>query len=95
MSRLCTEDGAVKVARATDVYVDVNFDSLRQEMAVGEGEYVNTLASLLGATETTRPQMARFFRSEYKSLFPNAETSSEEMLKTLSEKLSAHPELLG
>src|ERR1700687_45132 len=42
----CTEDGAVKMARATDVYVDVNFDSLRQEMATGEGEYVNTLASL-------------------------------------------------
>src|SRR5882762_9793772 len=57
----CTEDGAVKVARATEVYADVNFDSLRQEMATGEGEYVNTLASLLGATERTRPQMVRFF----------------------------------
>src|SRR6266851_7073438 len=29
----CTKDGAVKMARATEVYVDVNFDSLRQEMA--------------------------------------------------------------
>ena len=91
----CTEDGAVKVARAMEVYVDVNFESLRQEMASGQGEYVNTLASLLGASETKRPQMVRFFQSEYKSLFPTPGTSSEELLKNLSEKLSTHPELLG
>lgn len=91
----CTEDGAVKVARATEVFVEVNLDSIRQEMAAGQGEYVNTLASLLGAKETNRTQMVRFFHTEYQSLFPNAQTSSEELLKTLSEKLSAHPELLG
>src|SRR5690349_24196548 len=38
----CTEDGAVKVARATEVFVEVNLDSLRREMAQGQGEYVNT-----------------------------------------------------
>ena len=91
----CTEDGTVKVARATEVFADVNLTSLRQEMATGEGEYVNTFASLLGATEATRPQMVRFFQSEYQNLFPSAETSSGEMLKTLSEKLAGHPELLG
>src|SRR5689334_14540268 len=91
----CTEDGAVKVARATEVYVDVNFDSLRREMAAGNGEYVNTLASMLGATETTRPQMVQFFQTEYQSLFPQAGTTSAELLQSLAEKLSAHPELLG
>src|SRR3954470_592710 len=33
----CTEDGAVKVARATEVFAEVNLDSLRSEMATGEG----------------------------------------------------------
>lgn len=91
----CTEDGAVKMARATEVFVDVNLASLRQEMATGQGEYVNTFASMLGANEANRSQMVRFFQSEYQTLFPTAQTSSEEMLKTLSEKLAAHPELLG
>ena len=91
----CTEDGAVKVARATAVFADVNLASLRQEMSAGQGEYVTTFASLLGASEATRPQMVRFFQSEYQTLFPNAQTSSDEMLKTLSEKLATHPELLG
>src|SRR3954469_11795136 len=59
----CTEDGAVKVARATEVFAEVNLDSLRSEMAAGQGEYVDAFASLLGATEGTRLQMVRFFQS--------------------------------
>src|SRR5216684_9197681 len=43
----CTEDGTVKVARATEVYAEVNLDSLRREMAAGQGEFVNTFAKLL------------------------------------------------
>jgi hypothetical protein len=91
----CTQDGAVKLARATEVYAEVNLTSLRQEMAAGQGEYVSTFATLLGATDQTRPQMVRFFQTEYQVLFPSAETSSDEMLKTLSQKLASHPELLG
>jgi hypothetical protein len=91
----CTEDGAVKVARATEVYAEVNLDSLRREMAAGQGEYVNTFASMLGANEATRPQMVRFFQSEYQNLFPNAQTTSSEMLQSVAQKLSQHPELLG
>ena len=44
----CTADGAVKVARATEVYAEVNMSSLRQEMAAGQGEYVATFAREIG-----------------------------------------------
>ncbi|MFA5976199.1 MAG: DUF3015 family protein [Elusimicrobiota bacterium] len=91
----CTEDGAVKLARATEVFAEVNLNSLRQEIAAGQGEYVSTFASLLGATETNRLPMIQFLKSEYPALFPTAETGSDEMLKVLSEKLSQHPELLS
>jgi hypothetical protein len=91
----CTEDGAVKVARATEVFTEVNLDSLRREMAAGDGEYVNTFAMLLGASETKRPQMVQFFQTEYANLFPTPETSSAEMLEHLSQKLVERPDLLG
>src|SRR5689334_3111829 len=64
----CTEDGAVKMARATEVFADVNLTTLRQEMAAGEGEYVNTFASMLGATDSKRSEMVRFFQTEYPNL---------------------------
>ena len=91
----CTQDGAVKLARATEVFAEVNLDSLRQEMAAGQGEYVNTFASMLGATDANRTAMVRFFQSEYTHLFPTSNTSSDEMLSHLTERLSQHPELLG
>src|SRR3954470_24475429 len=53
----CTEDGAVKVARATEIYAEVNLDTLRQEIAKGDGEFVTTFASLLGASEANRPSL--------------------------------------
>src|ERR1700682_6104959 len=91
----CTQDGAVKVARATEVFAEVNLDSLRQEMAAGQGEYVNAFASMLGATDTNRVQMVSFLKAEYQNLFPTSDTGSTEMLSTLAQKLAAHPELIG
>jgi len=91
----CTEDGAVKLVRQTEVYAEVNLDSLRREMAAGQGEYVNTFASMIGASDAARPAMVHFFQSQYASLFPTATTTSTEMLQRLSQQLSQHPELLG
>src|SRR5258708_34097429 len=91
----CTEDGAVKLARTTEVFAEVNLASLRQEMAAGQGEYVNAFASLLGATETNPGQMISFLKTEYQNLFPTSDTGSTQMLSTLAQKLAAHPELIG
>jgi len=91
----CTEDGAVKFARAAEVYAEVNLDSLRHEMAIGKGEYVETFASLLGATDSTRPAMLQVFQSEYSSLFASSSSTSGDLMNALSSTMSRHPELLG
>jgi hypothetical protein len=91
----CTEDGAVKWAKATEVYAEVNLESLRREMAIGQGEYVETFVSMLGAPEANRPAMLSFLKAEYASLFPSANTTSGEFMTTLSQKLAQHPELVG
>jgi hypothetical protein len=91
----CTEDGAIKWAKAAEVYAEVNLDSLRREMAAGQGEYVETFASLLGASEANRPAVLKLFQTEYASLFPTASTSSGDLLSTLSVTFAQHRELLG
>ncbi len=91
----CTKDGALRLVRAVEVYADVNLDSLRREMASGQGEFVETFATLLGATDATRPALLQFFRTEYTALFPTSQTSSMEMLDALNAKLAQHRELLG
>lgn len=88
----CTEDGAVKFAKEAEVFAEVNLDTLRLEMAAGNGEFVRSFASLLG---TNTDSLVKFFQAEYTSLFPTASTTSAEFLAALSQKLADHPELLS
>jgi hypothetical protein len=91
----CTEDGAVKFAKEAEVFAEINLDSLRREMADGQGEFVTAFASLLGSSSAKVPQLVQFFHNEYTTLFPSAATSSAELMQTLQDKLAQHPELLS
>ncbi len=84
----CTEDGAVVLAKSAEVYAEVNLDSLRQEMAQGQGEYVRTFASLLGAQGRNVDAMVNVFHSNYTTLFPSTNTNSAEMLASLEALLN-------
>ncbi len=91
----CTEDGAVKLVREAEVFAAVNLESLRRDMAAGQGEFVDTFASLINSNAATRPQLVQFFHQHYSELFPSASTESDEMLSSLTRTLTSHPELLG
>ncbi len=91
----CTEDGAVKFVKEAEVFAEVNLESLRREMAMGQGEFVTAFASLLGASAEKVPQMVRFFNAEYATLFPSADTTSAELLASLQAALANHPKLLS
>lgn len=85
----CTDDGAVKFVKEAEVYAEVNLDSLRKEMAAGQGEFVNSFAALLGARGQEIPQMVQVFQKNYAQIFPNSSTTSAEMLQNLKGVLSA------
>ena len=84
----CTEDGAVKFVKEVEVFADVNLDTLRREMAAGEGEFVRTFAALLGAEGEQVDQLVATFHKEYATLFPAADTTSADMLAALSTVLT-------
>jgi len=89
----CTEDGAVKFVKEAEVFAEVNLDTLRREMAEGRGEFATSFAALLGASNTDA--MLSFFKNEYASLFPTANTSSAELMAALSSHIASRPELLS
>jgi len=90
----CTEDGMIASNRELEVYAEVNFQNLSQEMAQGGGEFVTAFTSLLGAGDEKKPALISFFKDHYEELFPTLETTSTQMLENLNLKLSTHPELL-
>ena len=79
------------------MYAEVNLDSLRHgNGARSWGEFVETFASMLGATDATRPAVLKLFQNEYASLFPfSPDELDTDMLNTLSAKLAQHKDLIG
>lgn len=44
----CTEDGVASASREKDAFVEANIADLRRDVAIGEGEYLSSLASFYG-----------------------------------------------
>jgi hypothetical protein len=91
----CTEDGAVKFAKETETFAEVNLPNLQREMAAGEGEYVMAFATLLGASDSQRPVLVSFMQKHYSEIFPTPTTGAGEMLESLAAQLQKNPEVLG
>lgn len=91
----CTQDGAVKVARAAEIFAEVNLDSLRRDIAAGQGEYVNAFASLLSANTEKQAQLVSYLHENYGKLFPSAEVTSADLMARVSSTLSERTDLLS
>ena len=73
----CTSDGIIKAQIEQEVFVASNLDSLRQEMARGEGEAVNALAHLMGCKAEDTNRFAAVAKSNYNDIFNKSEKSAE------------------
>jgi hypothetical protein len=76
----CNTTGLVIASRETEVYAQNNFDSIAKEMAVGTGEHLTTLASLMGYDAS---QFASFGKAHYGQIFASENTSATDMLVAL------------
>jgi hypothetical protein len=72
-------------------FVTVNMRNLSREMAAGEGEYVTSLASLLGCENT--PYFGHFTQSKYDALFPNTSVQPSALLSTLKAEMTRDAQL--
>ena len=87
----CTNDGIVKNEEKVNVFASANIESLSQEMAQGRGEHLASLASLMGVPSEHQGAFFTMTQEKYTSIFKTEQTSSMEMLVSLSSEMSAHP----
>jgi hypothetical protein len=73
----CDATGLVVASKETEIYAQKNFDSIAKEMAVGSGEHLATLASLMGYDAS---QLASYGKAHYGQIFASADTSATDML---------------
>ncbi len=90
----CTNDGVVASNQKVNVFADANLDRLRQEMAQGRGEYLASLATLIGVPAERHSDFFALTQEKYSTLFKSEQTTSNELLVALNQELSSHPELV-
>jgi len=87
------EDSTAK-ARAVKEFTSTNFDRLRQDMAVGNGERLASLAALLEIPDAKRAAFFRLSKERFSTWFSSEKTSPDEVLSKLMVDLDRHPALL-
>ncbi|RUQ41791.1 MAG: DUF3015 domain-containing protein [Candidatus Competibacteraceae bacterium] len=74
-------------------FARVNLDHLRSDMAAGQGEYLDSLATLLDIAPDRQPAFRELTRERFTTLFPSENTTATEMLATLNREMQTDPSL--
>lgn len=72
-------------------FTENNFDHLKRDISIGQGEYLSSLASLMQIEAAQRPAFFAFAQGNFTRLFPNAQTGAADMLAALDREMRADP----
>jgi hypothetical protein len=78
-----TGDGLVKEDQKVNVFVMINFENLKQDMAQGRGEYLTSLSELLGVAHDRRPAFFSYAQSRYE-LVNSGRSGPSELIAVLT-----------
>lgn len=65
------------------MYMDSNIDKVARDMSRGSGENLETLAVLLGVDEADRGEFSQLLQDNFASIFPNADTTSDQAVDAI------------
>lgn len=72
----------------------VKLERIKTDMALGGGEHLTSLATLLGIPVHNQPEFFALTKANFSTLFDSQNTTAEELLVRLDNELNAHPNLL-
>lgn len=91
----CTQDGVVKSNWKTAMFIDSNMNKLARDVSVGNGESLDSLASLLGVSAEHKALFNKTTQANFDRLFPNENVSSQDVVASLKAVLRENGALAG
>lgn len=89
----CEPGSVIKAENQLPMFAGGSLDRLARDMAVGQGESLETLAHLYGIAETDRPAFFELTRTHFDAIFPTAEITAGDLLDSIDHALSSDPRL--
>jgi DUF3015 family protein len=72
-----------------------NFARVKEDMALGRGEHLASLATLLGIPEKHQAEFFALTKEKFSSLVSSEQITADEMFAALNQELLARPHLRG
>lgn len=72
-------------------FASVNLEPLRNDMAAGQGEYLDSLATLMEVDASQQAAFRALIRAKFTALFPSDQTTAAEMLTALNREMHSDP----
>ena len=86
----CNPAGLSKLEKDREEFAMQNYSTLVKEMAMGEGENLDTLASLYGCSQESHADFGSLTQENFSHIVKNDSTTSQEMLSSLKSEISGH-----
>ena len=81
------------VTAAADTFLDANMERVARDMATGEGESLDTLATLMGVEAADKAAFYTASQSNFKTIFSSDDVSSSEVMASLKAVMSKDADL--
>ena len=86
----CNPAGLVKLEKEREEFAKDNYSTLVKEMAMGEGENLETLAGLYGCSQDSHADFGTLVQENFSNIVKSNSTTSQEMLSSLNSEISGH-----
>ena len=83
-------DGVIQDSQKARLFTAVAFENLEQDIARGQGEYINSLAVLLKIPPGDQDEFRSLSQGNYPLLFASDRRNAESLLATLPSKREGH-----
>ncbi len=87
----CGQGGTVTAELQLQMFVASNVDKIARDMALGEGEALEALASLLEIAPADRDAFYRLTQSNFGAIFPSEQVNAGEVVASLQQMMAADP----
>ena len=84
----CTQEGVVRPPTKVRMLLMSSLDNLAVDMARGDGETLDSLATLLAVEDQDRPRFYTALQSNFMRIFPNENVTAEEVLVSMNAVLA-------
>ncbi|MBT8437310.1 MAG: DUF3015 domain-containing protein [Gammaproteobacteria bacterium] len=87
------DEGATIASAEVQVFASANMDKLARDMAVGEGETLDSLADLMKIDKADKAKFFTLTKTNFDKIYPSVDVTTGEMLSALQDVMTREPDL--